>query len=223
MKGVSPGLDAARRRLAAASPHHNSGRKQSATHVTQRAVAIRATFDKRRAARAASPPKMDKRCPRCGDVKPLSEFYKQHLGGGCYCKACWNIYCRDSNRAANANGLCGVHREPVVHGTVCPRCVQNSRNHLLRKYGITDEQYRDMLAAQGGGCAICGKIKDTRHGRIGIIRRLQIDHDHETGRIRGILCTNCNNGLGRAKDNPERLRAMAEYLDPTPEWIGACG
>lgn len=65
--------------------------------------------------------------------------------------------------------------------------------------------YFETLAAQGGGCAICG---DTPADG----RRLDVDHDHETGRIRGLLCMPCNIGIGNLREDPARLAAAIEYL-----------
>jgi hypothetical protein len=65
-----------------------------------------------------------------------------------------------------------------------------------------------MLAAQGGVCAVCRKLNPDRLGR-----RLHVDHCHETGRVRGLLCTLCNNAIGQAGESPERLRALATYLE----------
>src|SRR2546423_5792224 len=62
-------------------------------------------------------------------------------------------------------------------------------SHLKRKFGLTLEEYDEMLAAQEGGCAICGEAPE--EGKI-----LHIDHDHETGLVRGLLCQRCNHGLG---------------------------
>jgi hypothetical protein len=63
-----------------------------------------------------------------------------------------------------------------------------------------------MLAAQGGGCAICGRAPSTKIS-------LHIDHDHETGRIRGLLCFVCNNGLGQFQEDPAVLRKAAAYVE----------
>jgi hypothetical protein len=79
---------------------------------------------------------------------------------------------------------------------------------LKKNYGITIEEYDRILAEQGGGCAICGA--DVSDGRK---RYLDIDHCHESGRVRGILCSNCNRGIGCFLDTPERCRAAAEYLE----------
>lgn len=85
------------------------------------------------------------------------------------------------------------------------------RSKLKIAYGITPEQYDEMHNSQGGVCAICRKpetVVDPKKG----LRRLAVDHDHVTGRVRGLLCINCNNGLGRFGDSPERLAAALAYL-----------
>lgn len=82
---------------------------------------------------------------------------------------------------------------------------------MKNKYGITLEQYNEMLERQNGVCAICEQ-DETRTAR-GIIRSLAVDHDHETGEVRGLLCASCNQILGFARDNPEVLRSAATYLD----------
>lgn len=75
------------------------------------------------------------------------------------------------------------------------------------RYGITSEQYHEILASQGGGCAICG----TTVCQTG--RRLCVDHDHQTGKVRGILCTACNAVLGYSSDTPDILRRAIAYLN----------
>ena len=76
---------------------------------------------------------------------------------------------------------------------------------LQSKYGITEEIYEKILATQKGVCAICGN-----HQRY---KRLAVDHSHKTGQVRGLLCENCNRGIGRFFDSPFRLRKAADYLD----------
>lgn len=73
---------------------------------------------------------------------------------------------------------------------------------LMYRYGITIEQFEELLDAQGGRCAICGDGNE----------RLHVDHCHTTGRIRGLLCGKCNRGLGLLRDNPDILERGAEYL-----------
>jgi hypothetical protein len=77
-------------------------------------------------------------------------------------------------------------------------------NHLRRTYGITIEEYAARLAAQGGVCGICHGKPDGR--------RFHVDHDHESGAVRGILCNGCNAGLGGFGDDPALLEAAIHYL-----------
>jgi len=81
---------------------------------------------------------------------------------------------------------------------------------LRRKFNIGMAEYGDMLVAQGGVCAICGE-KETEH-RNGERKMLAVDHDHDTGAIRGLLCTACNQGIGKLKDSPAILQKAIHYL-----------
>jgi hypothetical protein len=83
------------------------------------------------------------------------------------------------------------------------------RARLKGKYGLTVEQFDAMLADQGGTCAICGTDQPGTKGWC-------VDHCHHTGRVRGVLCTPCNTGIGQMKDDPARLRAAAAYLERKP-------
>ncbi len=83
---------------------------------------------------------------------------------------------------------------------------KRQRNAALKhRYGITQEQYECLLEAQSGRCAICEQLCLTG-------RRLSVDHSHETSEVRGLLCGNCNRGLGMFKDLPERLAKAIIYL-----------
>lgn len=82
------------------------------------------------------------------------------------------------------------------------------KSHLKRKYGITPERYEEILASQGGLCAICFRKPDDPRGF-----RPHLDHDHETGHVRGILCRPCNKGLGMFADQLAVLRSAVEYLE----------
>ena len=77
---------------------------------------------------------------------------------------------------------------------------------LRRKYGWTPEQFEVQLAIQGGSCAICRSDEPGGHGR------WHVDHDHVSGNVRGILCSNCNLGIGNVKDDIALLRKMGKYL-----------
>lgn len=76
---------------------------------------------------------------------------------------------------------------------------------IKRLYGISKEDYDKLFSAQNGRCAICGKLDWNGKNPF-------IDHNHITGKIRGILCTNCNHALGHMKDDPEILAKAIEYL-----------
>lgn len=78
------------------------------------------------------------------------------------------------------------------------------RSDLRKKYGIELEEYEAMLAAQGGVCAICAATPNDR--------RLAVDHCHVTGKVRGLLCSSCNIGIGYFRDSAEALAAAIKYL-----------
>jgi hypothetical protein len=96
--------------------------------------------------------------------------------------------------------------------------IKNNPNKIriqnLRKYGLTPEQYDDMRAAQKYKCALCEiHEEDAPRGRAKTsATALHIDHCHTTGKIRSLLCYNCNNMLGKAKDNEQTLAKAIEYL-----------
>lgn len=77
----------------------------------------------------------------------------------------------------------------------------------LRKFGLTLAEFESMLALQGGGCAICGHADRSIPNFFPVV-----DHCHKTGAVRGLLCMNCNMGLGKFADNPQRLSAASAYL-----------
>jgi hypothetical protein len=81
---------------------------------------------------------------------------------------------------------------------------EEQRGTRIRSYGISVEDYDEMLESQGGGCYICGI------GPVG--RALDIDHDHRTGKVRGLLCSNHNRALGLLGDDPDLLLAAHTYL-----------
>lgn len=92
--------------------------------------------------------------------------------------------------------------------------------YLRRTYGLTLERYSELLAEQGGCCAICGEPPTvqnsgrwTRKRRRPAPPKLVVDHDHETGKVRGLLCGMCNAGLGHLKDSLDVLRFAIKYLE----------
>ena len=83
---------------------------------------------------------------------------------------------------------------------------KNRSRSLKYLYGITVEQYEELLAKQDGHCAVCNRTPDQEKKGV-----LHVDHDHKTGAVRGLLCSNHNTALGLAQDNPDTLRALAAY------------
>lgn len=86
----------------------------------------------------------------------------------------------------------------------------------LGKYGLTLAGYISMLREQANRCAICGQHETGRRPS-GKRKHLAVDHDHETGVVRALLCSRCNMTIGRMDENPALLRAAADYLDTFQE------
>jgi len=88
---------------------------------------------------------------------------------------------------------------------------QRQRRALyLKKYGLTVDAYEAQLILQDGKCAICGTLPWAN-------RRLAVDHDHQTGSVRGLLCTPCNAAIGLFKEDANLILVAYEYLKPKPE------
>jgi 5-methylcytosine-specific restriction endonuclease McrA len=129
-----------------------------------------------------------KKCSKCGKEKSASEFYpsaNMKSGLSSQCKVC---------NLAGAKSRYDWDRTRALR--------------LKQKYGISVEDYDNLLKEQDGKCAICGS-KDT--GRVDC-KNFAVDHDHATNDVRGLLCKPCNTGLGMFKDSPEMLEAAAAYL-----------
>lgn len=123
-----------------------------------------------------------KRCPKCGKTKPRTEFYS-----GGYCKPC-----------TKADVLRWVREHPEQF-----RRTQR-RSMLKRRYGLTEEQFDQILTRQASVCPICATALDDRNA--------VVDHDHTTGRVRGVLCQRCNRTIGLLRDDPALIRKAAAYL-----------
>lgn len=98
---------------------------------------------------------------------------------------------------------CGAPYPSPKRTTLCADCRNFLKNHRAR--------YDELVAIYGNRCAICHSLGNER-GKLGDIKKLCVDHCHNTGKIRGLLCTPCNRLLGLAKDNPDILAAAATYL-----------
>jgi len=129
-----------------------------------------------------------KTCGRCNETKELTEFHKHPNtkdGRQGTCKKCSNAL-RNAHQKANPK-----KRMDVV---------------LRSKYGITRDEYIEMAVQQSGRCLGCGKPEAEK-------ARMNVDHNHETKEVRGLLCNSCNRTLGYAQDSPEILRTLANYLE----------
>lgn len=93
------------------------------------------------------------------------------------------------------------------------RPAKSRNNELRRNFGISLADYEQRLAAQNGVCAVCKGPERTVDRRTDKPFPLAVDHCHDTSKVRGLLCSHCNRGLGSFEDNPERLRAAALYLE----------
>lgn len=134
-------------------------------------------------------------CSKCGETNP-EKFYSSKKS---FCKKC-----RIEQQAKYAS----EHREERKLYERQRRI--NKKDYItsqamFRQYGITLSEYNNILVKQNGVCAIC-----KNHELAG--RRLAVDHDHRTGKVRSLLCTKCNTALGAVNDNPELLYLMIEYL-----------
>lgn len=86
------------------------------------------------------------------------------------------------------------------------RAIRSRFDTIKRKYGLSREEYTDLLESQGGVCAICAKGPT-------VYDYLSVDHNHDTGEVRGLLCHPCNAGIGKLGDSIQRLRAAISYLE----------
>lgn len=139
-----------------------------------------------------------KACTSCKETKDLSEFY-------------WTTR-RNGDRARHS--ICCVCRRAQFRlwaSSERGKAVKRS-GIMRREYGITEQCYSEMMARQGGVCAICMCTERKRH-RTGGAVRLCVDHDHVTGNPRALLCSSCNVGLGSFQDKSRLLGAAAAYLN----------
>lgn len=135
------------------------------------------------------------------------------LGQSCHEKSVENRKKLKEQRVKD--GMCGqcLVRPPQEGRKLCGGCHEKKQLDPARRlnkrclvYGIDSSQYKEMLEAQGGRCAICGSGPKGRWGQ------LDIDHCHKTGKVRGLLCHECNKGMGCLGDDPDRVAAAEKYL-----------
>jgi len=172
-------------------------------------------------------------CSVCKQEKPVSDFNLQHANGHGYskyrpeCKICQSVKARSNPKIKASRKIYNAtHKEELKRrkaeylsnpenlekSRVYARQYhhknpQRSRDRLFKKYGITAQQYDEILQNQNGCCAIFGTVKN------GERMNFVIDHNHETGKVRGLLCTQCNAGIGNFKENLFSLSNAATYLE----------
>ncbi len=153
-----------------------------------------------------------RKCRFCGITKPNEEF---HLNGlrrkdgtsapRTDCKSCstevHRKYVADKKDRINAK------RRFNYQNNVRGLKTRLSDYSVKKLYNLTPQAYQALLNKQGGACRVC-RVK-----RNEITRRFDVDHDHETGKIRGLLCLNCNRAIGLLKESSSILRRAARYLD----------
>ena len=146
-----------------------------------------------------------KTCTKCKVDKPLSQFVKDARrlhGVATYCKACSFALIKDWRQ-----------RNPDKCKASAKRyAAKNPGRHYKTKFGITNNDKLELFRQQGCKCAACGTSKH-EHPRHSTDSGWVVDHDHATGRIRGIICWRCNLALGYARDSVSNLRGMADYLE----------
>lgn len=138
------------------------------------------------------------RCRRCGQDKPADCFYSDSTNPDKLrkpCKACLSEERRE--RYQRLNGIDASYEQV-----------------LRREYGITLDDYNQMVRKQGNRCAICRRAESSKSGG-GRTRRLSVDHDHATGAVRGLLCQRCNTVVWSLEDNHVTITAVTAYIE---EW-----
>ncbi len=141
-------------------------------------------------------------CPCCKQNKDDTDFHKsgnRKSGYHPYCKECRckkakDRYLRDKEKIKSRNNKWWANES-------------NMRKMVLAKYGMTPEDYLILFNLQEGRCAVCDQHQ------LELDHRLNVDHDHQTGEIRGLLCRNCNMALGLLRDNSLLIGRLKEYVE----------
>ena len=144
---------------------------------------------------------MTRRCSKCKQEKSIKDFYNSQPN---WCKSCCAKYSKLRWEK---------HKKKIKakNKDYYKKYKEKWKNYRLKKrYNITVADYNELLCQQKGCCAICGQ-KETSKNKWGLCQ-LAVDHDHNTGKVRGLLCTKCNLILGLAKDNIDILFKAINYL-----------
>ena len=143
-----------------------------------------------------------KTCSSCKETKDFFAFYKDSTkkeGVTSFCRPCQKTSRLNRYRANSKD-------EKLKFKNYYQQNKDKYKEYALKKYGLTKQDFEDLLVKQDYSCKICKVKEDT------LDRGLFVDHCHTTGRVRGLLCRSCNTLLGMAKDNEETLKAAIEYL-----------
>lgn len=182
--------------------------------------------EKREAVREADP----KVCVRCHKPKPLGEFNIHNVARGYhrnFCKECQNEWAKkwretpdgqeyhktyNEGHREKQTEYRQIYREAFLDS---PELQTKQKDYLRRwglknNFGITLEEYEKMLSAQDGKCAICGTDKPYKRSKLQ--SNFSVDHDHVTGKVRGLLCFRCNTGIGHFQDNIDLMKEAIVYL-----------
>ncbi len=150
------------------------------------------------------------RCSTCHELKPLAAFSPRsaHRKSG-ECRECNSAAARERRQARSAEWHQNRRAEQRAHYA---QNKETYRAYNLARYNITRDEYDHLLASQGGVCACCGAASNPNG------KRLFVDHDHETGAIRGIVCINCNRGIAAFGDDIAGVKQALDYLKRA-EWV----
>jgi hypothetical protein len=177
----------------------------------QERIWARASYARRREAFAArvTPTTGTKRCPVCAQEKPVTDYYRQARAGDGLAYSCKQCEAIRKHAYYLTHREADAQRRRAWHLAHPERVREYRRRHeLRRRYGITPEEYDRLLSEQRGLCALCGRAGNPDVA----LHPLDVDHDHTTGHVRGLLCTTCNTGLGMLGDTPEAIQRALAYV-----------
>ena len=152
-------------------------------------------------------------CCKCKEEKPVSEFHKDKNSSDGYtyqCKACRNAkykeyYHANTDKIKEKRDRDKDYRKEYYSDP--ERKFKYRKKWIERTFNIDYSLYEDLLAKQNNVCAICGREETAKNAKY-----LAVDHDHETGEIRGLLCSACNRALGLLQDKPSIIEKAYKYL-----------
>lgn len=149
----------------------------------------------------------DKICRICGDLKNRSEFYPKSDAKDGLRSTCKSCNSEESKKwgKQNKNRSYKIHKNYRESNPEKIKEIQRNTKYKLN-YGITTADFEKLYSSQGEKCEICKKSTDK------ISTNMCVDHDHDTGKVRGILCRKCNSALGLFTDNEEILENAISYL-----------